>query len=159
MATAPGIAGADENGLTFWLPGLFASMAATPQQPGWSLASIYYHANVSASGNVGVSRAITIGQFNPSLNVSLNANVKGQGDLGVLFPTYVFATSFFGGQAALGMGGIYGRNNAALNATIGGTLAGIPLPTRSVALEQSDMAFGDLIRNFRYAGMPASTIT
>ena len=37
----PRIAAADEGGVSFWLPGLFGSLAAAPQQPGWSLASIY----------------------------------------------------------------------------------------------------------------------
>jgi hypothetical protein len=58
---------ADENGVSFWVPGFFGSLAATPQQPGWSLASIYYHTDVSGSGNIAVSREITIGQFNPKL--------------------------------------------------------------------------------------------
>src|SRR5262245_47134847 len=38
---------ADENGVSFWVPGFFGSLAAAPQQPGWSLASIYYHTDVS----------------------------------------------------------------------------------------------------------------
>ena len=29
---------ADEGGVSFWLPGFFGSLAAAPQQPGWSLA-------------------------------------------------------------------------------------------------------------------------
>jgi hypothetical protein len=32
---------ADENGISFWIPGFFGSLAATPQQPGWSLANTY----------------------------------------------------------------------------------------------------------------------
>jgi hypothetical protein len=43
---------ADESGISFWVPGFFGSLAATPQQPGWSLANIYYHTSVSAGGNV-----------------------------------------------------------------------------------------------------------
>jgi hypothetical protein len=35
------IAHADEGGVSFWLPGLFGSLAAVPVTPGWSLASIY----------------------------------------------------------------------------------------------------------------------
>jgi hypothetical protein len=50
---------ADENGVSFWVPGFFGSLAATPQQPGWSLASIYYHTDVSGSGNIALSREIT----------------------------------------------------------------------------------------------------
>jgi hypothetical protein len=38
---------ADENGVSFWVSGFFGSLAAAPQQAGWSLASIYYHTDVS----------------------------------------------------------------------------------------------------------------
>jgi hypothetical protein len=40
---APSASFADEGGLSFWLPGLFGSLAAVPQQPEFSLASIYFH--------------------------------------------------------------------------------------------------------------------
>ena len=42
---------ADEGGVSFWVPGFFGSLAAAPQQPGWSQANIYYHTNVSAGGD------------------------------------------------------------------------------------------------------------
>jgi hypothetical protein len=136
---------ADENGISFWLPGFFGSLASTPQQPGWSLASVYYHTDVSASGSAAVSREITLGQFNPKLNININANVHGVGDLGIFAPSYVFATPFLGGQASAALLGMYGRNDTSLNATVSTT----PIPfTRSVALQQADMAFGDVIPQF-----------
>ena len=33
----PQVARADEGGVSFWLPGLFGSLAAAPATPGWSL--------------------------------------------------------------------------------------------------------------------------
>jgi hypothetical protein len=136
---------ADEDGLSFWLPGFFGSLASVPQQPGWSLASIYYRTDVSASGNAAVSREVTIGQFNPRINININANVHGVADLGILAPSYVFETPFLGGQVSAALLGIYGRNDTALNATLTAT----PIPfTRSFALEQTDAAFGDLIPQF-----------
>src|SRR5271169_2888639 len=75
VASTATIALADENGISFWIPGFFGSLAATPQQPGWSLAMINYYTDVSASGNAALAREISIGQFNPKLNVSVNANV------------------------------------------------------------------------------------
>src|ERR1700745_1327527 len=57
---------ADESGVSFWVPGFFGSLAATPQQPGWSLANIYYHTDVSASGSAAVARQIQIGQLPPA---------------------------------------------------------------------------------------------
>ena len=78
MATFSGIdqAKADEGGVSFWLPGLFGSLAAVPQQPGWSLATVYYHTSVSAFGNTAAAREATIGRFSPTVNVDLNVKVR-----------------------------------------------------------------------------------
>ena len=73
LISAPTIALADEGGVSFWLPGLFGSLAAVPQQPGWSLSTIYYHDSVSAGADVSRAREITIGR----LPVNLNANLSG----------------------------------------------------------------------------------
>ena len=43
---------ADENGIRFWIPGFFGSLAATPQQPGWSVAAFNYFTDVSGGGNI-----------------------------------------------------------------------------------------------------------
>lgn len=137
---------ADESGVSFWIPGFFGSMAATPLQPGWSLATIYYHPDVSASGNVAVSRAITIGQFNPTVDVNINANVSGRGDLGFVIPTYVFSTPVLGGQASVSLVEGYGSNDTALNSTLS-VLSPVAL-TRSIALEQDTTGFTDLVPQF-----------
>ena len=139
---------ADENGVSFWIPGFFGSLAATPQQPGWSVASIYYHADVSGAGNIALSKEISIGQFNPALNVDVNANLHGVGNIGFIAPSYVFGTAFFGGQASVSVLAAYGRNEGALNASIGGTLAGIPLPNRTINLQQTTWGLGDLAPMF-----------
>jgi hypothetical protein len=47
---------ADEVGISYWLPGRFSSLAATPQVPGWSMAEVYYHTTVSAFGAVAAER-------------------------------------------------------------------------------------------------------
>jgi hypothetical protein len=44
-------AGADEGGVSYWLPGLFGSFAAVPGEPGFEIPVIYYHASASASGS------------------------------------------------------------------------------------------------------------
>src|SRR6266550_3402438 len=54
----PQRAHADNGGISFWLPGAFGSLAATPLTPGWSLGTIYLHADVSGGGDVAASRAI-----------------------------------------------------------------------------------------------------
>jgi hypothetical protein len=52
----PQVALADEGGVSFWAPGFFGSLAAAPQQPGWSLATIDYHTTVSAGADVSLAR-------------------------------------------------------------------------------------------------------
>src|SRR5208282_5059677 len=146
-ALAPNSSLADENGVSFWIPGFFGSLAATPQQPGWSVAAINYYTSVSASGNVAVSKEITIGQFNPALNASVNANISARADIGIFIPTYVFATPFLGGQASASLLMAYGGNDTALNATISGTLGPIPF-TRPIDLSQTTNGFGDLVPQF-----------
>ena len=56
QTATPTIGLADEGGVSFWVPGTFGSLAATPQQPGWSFAGIYYHTTVSAGGDVAAAR-------------------------------------------------------------------------------------------------------
>jgi hypothetical protein len=50
MASAPSAARADFGGISFWLPGLFGSLAAAPSQLGWALTTIYYHTSVEGGG-------------------------------------------------------------------------------------------------------------
>jgi hypothetical protein len=87
-----GAAHADESGVSYWLPGRFGSLAATPQVPGWSMAAVYYHTSVEASGAVAAARQIQIGRFPATVNVNLNASLNAQADLILLNPTYTFGT-------------------------------------------------------------------
>src|ERR1700681_3016338 len=134
---------ADEGGISYWLPGRFSSLAATPQVPGWSWAEVYYHTTVSASGAVAAAREIQIGRFSPTVNVNFNANLNAQADLLFLNPTYTFATPVLGGQFSMGVTGIFGRSAA----TIDGTLtvgAGGFAATRMGSIGDSVTSVGDL---------------
>src|SRR5208282_1927286 len=86
VTSLPAISFADENGVSFWLPGLFGSLAAVPQQPGWSLMVTNYYDSVSASGAVAAAREITIGKFNPTVNVNLNVNLHANIDAVLINP-------------------------------------------------------------------------
>ncbi|MGC0394057.1 hypothetical protein [Bradyrhizobium sp. USDA 241] len=81
FASIPAIALADESGISFWIPGMFGSLAATPQQPGWTTAAIYYHTSVSAGGDVARAREIQIGRIPANLTATLNANLNANVDL------------------------------------------------------------------------------
>src|SRR2546430_2957231 len=118
LAFSPQIASADESGISFWVPGLFGSLAAVPTTPGWSLGTVYYHTSVAASGAAAAAREIQVGRFSPTVNVNLNVHLNAPPDLLFLAPTYTFATPVLGGQLAVGVTGVYGRNSTTLDGTL-----------------------------------------
>jgi hypothetical protein len=141
--TASSAAWADESGISFWLPGAFGSMAATPMTPGWSFADFYYHTTVTAGGNVAASRALNIGTATPTLTINLNATLHASGDLDAFAPTYVFDQKFLGGQLAVSMTGFYGRSQATIDANVTGALGPIGFAA-SRSFSDALTAFGDL---------------
>src|SRR6266581_6902761 len=143
---------ADESGVSFWVPGFFGSLAATPQQPGWSLANVYYHTSVSAGGDVALAREFQIKQVPVNLSARLNASVNATGDLGFVIPTYVFATPVLGGQASASLVGAYGVVSTTLAGQLSGNLTGpgggsIPF-MRSDSFSSTTWGFADLIPQF-----------
>ena len=95
---------ADEGGVSFWIPGTFGSLAAVPQQPGWSLATINYHDNVSGGADVALARLFEIGKVPVNFSGSVSGGIKLPNfDIQVFVPSYVFATPVLGGQAAVQM--------------------------------------------------------
>jgi len=147
LISAPTIAAADEGGVSFWLPGLFGSLAAAPQQPGWSLTSVYYHTSVSAGADVARAREFEIGRLPVTATANLSASLDARADLAFAMPTYTFATPVFGGQLSLGAIGIYGRADTSLAGTVSGALA-TPLGTfpfsRFDSISDSVTGFGDV---------------
>jgi hypothetical protein len=134
---------ADEGGVSFWLPGQFGSLAAVPLQPGLSVTEIYYHWQGSAGGDVSAAREVTIGRFNPTLNVNLSGHVQALADLMLENATYAFGTPVLGGQATVGLTSVFGRTDTSLNATLSGTLGPIPF-MRTDSLFDVATGFGDL---------------
>jgi hypothetical protein len=134
---------ADEGGVSFWLPGLFGSLAAVPGQPGWSFATFNYFDSVSAGANVSRAREIEIGRFTPTATVNLNANLNATIDFVWLQPGYTFATPVLGGQAAVSLGTLVGRNSASLAGTVTASVPPFNL-VRSDSISDSVTGFGDL---------------
>jgi hypothetical protein len=130
---------ADEGGVSFWLPGFFGSLAAAPQVPGFSLASIYYHTSVSAGGDVAFARQVPVGGITVPFSGNLSANLDARADLGLLIPQYVFATPVLGGQAAVALVVPYGRNTVAVDATLTGALGPIGF---TIGRERTDSVSG-----------------
>jgi hypothetical protein len=120
---------ADEAGVSFWLQGQFGSFAAAPSNPGWSFESTFYHATAAAGTGTSFPRGGAI-----------QAGMKSPTDFVMLTPTYVLATPVLGGQASVGMTGLFGRNTTSVSATLtapgGASLSG----SRS----DNVIGFGDL---------------
>jgi hypothetical protein len=72
LALAPSPAVADEGGVSFWIPGLFGSLAATPQQPGWSFTTFFYNTDVRAGADVAFARQVHRGNINVPFTGNLN---------------------------------------------------------------------------------------
>jgi hypothetical protein len=143
VAVSPAPALADEDGVSFWLPGLFGSLAAAPQQPGWSLSLINYYTAVRAGADVATAREITIGKLTGAVNARLNVTLNADADIGLIYPSYVFATPLFGGQLSLGMIGFVGDSNVGLNGTL--TLGSGPFSvTRQGSRSDFVVGVGDL---------------
>jgi hypothetical protein len=149
-ASTPQMSLADEGGVSFWVPGFFGSLAATPLQPGWTQTTIYYHTSVSAGSDVALAREFQLGRIPIGLNANLTANVNATGDLGFFIPTYVFQTPMMGGQVAVSLLSAYGRVSTTLAGTLSGNLIGpnggvLPFGPRSDIISDSVTGFGDLI--------------
>ena len=146
-AAAVKIAAADEGGVSFWVPGFFGSLAATPQQPGFSLATLYYHTSVTAGADVAAARQVSRGNITANLSANLSGNLNGAADLGFAIPTYVFAEPVLGGQAAVALLVPAGRSRASVDATLTGTVGPIPF-TVSGGRSDTTTGFADLIPQF-----------
>jgi hypothetical protein len=123
------MAAADEAGVSFWLPGQYGSFTATPSQPGWAFDATFYHATAAASAGRSFARGRGI-----------QTGVKSPSDYVMWTPTYVFATPVLGGQAAVGMTSLLGRNTTSVSATLTGPGGA------SLSGSRSDLVFapGDL---------------
>jgi hypothetical protein len=146
------IAHADEGGVTFWVPGLYGSLAAVPQQaPGWNVTDIYWHDSVSAGADVARSREFEIGHIAGNVTANVSANVNANLNLDFLIANYAFATPVFGGQASAGFLAAYGSNSTSLAGSITGTvtLPGGTFPfSRFDSINSSITGFGDLYPQF-----------
>lgn len=138
---------ADEGGVSFWVPGFFGSLAATPQQPGWSFATIFYHTSVSAGADVAFARQVHRGNLNVNFTGNLNISLRAPPDVQFFAPSYVFTTPVLGGQAAFSLLGAYGRSQASVDGTLTGSLGG---PGFTIGGSRTDTVwgFGDLVPQF-----------
>lgn len=121
---------AAEGGLTFWLPGTFASLAAAPGTPGWSWATLYIHSNVASGAGAQFPRGGRV-----------DVGLGGRGDLVGFGPSYVFATPVLGGQLSVSVLGIAGHNQASAALSLTGPLG------NTIALDRTQglTSYGDIL--------------
>ena len=100
-------ASADEGGVPFWFSGQYASFAAVPTTPGWSLPAQGYYYRGSAS------RDRTLPRGNVA-TAGLDASVP----LMLVQPTYAPKKKLWGGQLALGLGFGWGNNSSDANLAV-----------------------------------------
>jgi hypothetical protein len=146
IAIAPKPAIADQGGVSFWIPGLFGSLAAVPGQPGFNFATVYYHTSVGASGAVAAQKQIEIGRLNPrnvNLNVDLNVDLNARANIVFLVPGYIFETPIFGGQFGVTMAVIPGQQTATLDGILTASLGPLSV-TRQGQISDSASGFADL---------------
>lgn len=101
LASAPGAVLADEGGASYWTPGSYASMAATPVAPGWSITAFYYYANTQQNANVAFAQDPTFGALPGDVVAFPGAkqyNISGQG---YFQPTYTFKDPVLGAQLGI----------------------------------------------------------
>jgi hypothetical protein len=147
LLMTPVDATADEGGVSFWVPGFFGSLAATPQQPGFTWANINYHTSVSAGADVAFARQVSRGNLTVNFAGNLNANLDADATLVFAIPQYVFATPVLGGQAAVLLIVPAGHNTVSVDATLNAAVGPIGF-TVSGARTDSVSGFGDLIPQF-----------
>ncbi len=88
------------------------------------MATINYYTNVSAGGAVALAREFEIRNLPASIQAQINASLHANADIGLVAPSYVFATPVLGGQASVALLEGYGVSNASLNGSVSGTVTG-----------------------------------
>lgn len=98
---------ADEGGVPFWFSGQFASLAAVPATPGWSLTTSPYYYN----GSAGRGKTFQKGE-------TVYASVDSSAPLLLLQPGYAAKKKIFGGQPYIGIGWGVGVNRTSADLTL-----------------------------------------
>jgi hypothetical protein len=151
LAFAAPLASADEAGESFWTPGSYGSLAATPSQPGFALTAGYYHTQARAGSDVVRARLIRTGRISRPAEESVSAISISPEDLAGITPSYTFATPVLGGQAAIALAAAYGRKRTTDDLVIDDARqVGSSVTTRSGFETISDTVtgFGDLAPQF-----------
>lgn len=115
---------ADEGGVSFWLPGQYASFAAIPPEPGFSMPLVTYYYSGDAPGDQLIEKG-------RELLFGVDARYLGQ----FIIPTYSPDTKILGGRAAFSLAAIVAKSDVSADVELG------PIST---SLSDDVTGFGDL---------------
>jgi len=115
---------ADEGGVSFWLPGQYASFAAMPPEPGFSMPLVTYYYSGDAPGDQLIEKG-------RELRFGVDARYLGQ----FIIPTYSPDTDIWGGRAAFSLATIVAKSDVSADVALG------PISTD---LSDDLTGFGDL---------------
>jgi hypothetical protein len=104
---ATNLAHADESGASFWLSGSYASYAAVPATPGWSVETTFYHATADADRSANFTRG---GRIEAGLDTSSNYFL--------VTPSYALDQPVLGGQLGLALTFLAGNYSSTASATL-----------------------------------------
>ncbi|NEW97141.1 phenol degradation protein meta [Rhodopseudomonas sp. BR0G17] len=119
-----GTAMADAGGLSFWLPGSFGSLAATPTVPGWASTTVYLHLQSSAGGG---ANFVLPGGGRGAVSVGLTDHA----DALIQGVAYTSALPILGGQGTFAVLGAAGNVGVGVGATLTGPLGNTLSGTRT----------------------------
>ena len=100
---------ADEGGVSFWLPGQYASFAAIPPEPGFSMPLVTYYYSGDAPGDQLIEKG-------RDLLFGVDARYLGQ----FIIPTYSPDTEVWGGRVAFYLATLVANSDVSADAELGG---------------------------------------
>lgn len=108
----PGVACGDAGGVSFWLPGQYASFAAILPDAGFSMPLVTYYYSGDADANTAFA-------FGGNLELGIDARYLGQ----FIIPTYAPDTEVLGGRPSLSLTSIIAKSDVSAELTLdqGGT--------------------------------------
>jgi len=99
---------ADEGGVSFWLPGQYASFAAIPPELGFSMPLVTYGYSGDAPGDQLIEKG-------KEIRFGVDARYLGQ----FVIPTYSPDTEFLGGRVAFSLATLFANSDVSADAAIG----------------------------------------
>ena len=102
---------ADESGVSFWQPGAYDSLSATPNQPGWSLSTVSYHGAAYAGSSIAAAHLVRIGLIDQTAAANLSATSENFNNTITISPSYGFSEPLLGAMVVVGASTILGKSS------------------------------------------------